>query len=75
MNSGFDDDESEEDGIRAFVRRNTRVRLMAAGLLSPNRKRTEESFALEMRIRHEAQAQEDRALIRLREKRSRETKG
>lgn len=69
MNSNFDDNESEEDGIRASVRRNTRVRLMAAGLLSPNRKGTEESFALEMRIRHEAQAQEDRAVIRLRQKR------
>ncbi|BDW81049.1 hypothetical protein MACH24_04870 [Erythrobacter sp. Dej080120_24] len=68
MTSNLGDNESEEDGIRAFVRRNTRVRLMAAGLLSPKRKRTEESFALEMRIRHEAQAQEDWALIRLREK-------
>lgn len=71
MSSNIEDGESEEDAIRAFVRRNTRVRLMAAGLLSPNRKRTEESFALEMRIRHEAQAQEDWALIRHRQQRHR----
>lgn len=69
MSSNLEDGESEEDAIRAFVRRNTRVRLMAAGLLNPNRKRTEESFALEMRIRHEAQAQEDWALIRHRQQR------
>lgn len=66
-----EDDESEEDAIRAFVRRNTRVRLMAAGLLTPNLKRTEECFALEMRMRHAAQAQEDRALIRHRQQRHR----
>lgn len=71
MSSNLDDGESEEDAIRAFARRNTRVRLMAAGLLSPNWKRTEESFALEMRIRLEAQAQEDWALIRLGQKRRR----
>lgn len=71
MSSDFDDDESEEAAILAFVRRSARVRLMAAGLLIPNRKRTEESYALEMRIRHQAQAQEDWALIRHRQKRQR----
>lgn len=66
MSDFFEDEESEEEAIRARVREITRVRLMAAGLLSPNRLRTEESFALEMRLRHEAQAAEDHAILALR---------
>ncbi len=66
MGGELDEVETEEDAVRSGMRRQLGIRLMAAGLRHPNRKITEESFVLEMRLRHEAQAREDSMIARLR---------
>lgn len=65
-----EDDEAEE--IRAMIRRDLRTRLMGAGLLSPNRRMTPESAALEAQIRQEAQRRLENALFSLARRRATE---
>lgn len=63
-----DDDEEE---IRAGIRRNLRFGLIAAGLLRPNREITEQSVALEAKLRQAARNQEKRAILNLRHRKMR----